>query len=169
MTAGSLPVRFRAPAKSDVPFVVDSWVKSARATPAHAPMWSDVYARTYVPIVDALVRSAFILVAYYETDRDHLCGWIAWDDAPSSGFVLHYVYVKDDLRRDGLATMMVKHVRPNFGDEITTVSMACTPRTPGAPTWPQIVDRWKLRYSPYSIMRVREAMGMEALGNAAER
>lgn len=124
----TLPVIFRGPVESDFAFVADSWVHSNRTAPAHAPMFTDAYFRTYKPIVERLARRVHLLIATTNEDRDQICGWVAFTPARDGRpFALHYVYVKKPLRHMGLAKHMVQHVRPEFGEQPTIVTSACTP------------------------------------------
>lgn len=154
----TLPVTFRAPRGDDAAFVIDSWLASNRTAPAHAAIWSEAYYRTYRPVVMALVRSSHITIAANPEDADHILGYAVWSPAKSetathsTGFALHYVYVKEELRRRGLGAQMLRQIRPSFGDEPVVVTAACRPAGASAPCWADLVTRWRLRYEPYQAV-----------------
>jgi hypothetical protein len=150
----TLPVAFRPAREADKPFMISSMVASSRTSPAHTAIWSERYFRSYSQIVEGIVARVNALVAHSKNDDNHICGYVLWSGDPEPA-TIHYVYVKDQLRGMGLAQTMLRTVRPEFGVDTTVVTAACRPKGASAPTWPVLVERWRLRYDPYAILTVK--------------
>jgi GNAT superfamily N-acetyltransferase len=62
-------------------------------------------------IIDRCVKSRTVLIACEEKDQDHILGWIAYGDDFNFP-VLHYVFVKKNLRRNGVGTRLLRAAIP---------------------------------------------------------
>lgn len=100
---------FRAARPSDVPFILDSWIKSFRESP-----WAGVvpnnqfYAVTREAIEGLLARGAKLTIACSRADEDQILGWTCLEPV-RDGTACHFTYVKDPYRKRGLATELLTH------------------------------------------------------------
>lgn len=104
MTA-SLPIAIRAyDAATDLPFVYKAWISSyqtsdwAGVIPQHV-----AYSIQKVVINQLLARGMRITMAVNPDDRDQILGFVAYEAGP----VIHYVFVKDFVRRRGTAKLLL--------------------------------------------------------------
>jgi GNAT superfamily N-acetyltransferase len=56
--------------------------------------------------ITSILARGNLTVACSPEDPDQILGWVAWED----GGTVHYVYVKDPWRQDGLGRELVEHV-----------------------------------------------------------
>jgi hypothetical protein len=96
---------FREPTNEDLPFIVNSWLKSAREGPTLRGLSSSVYFKEHKKLILTLLNSedTALVIAADDADPRHILGWAA--GAPG---VLHFVYVKHLLRRQGLARALTR-------------------------------------------------------------
>ena len=94
----------------DVPFILDSWVKSSKET-------------TPISRSDALnkMRSSTTIVAKAE---GIIIGWLCFNEASRT---IHYAYVKSTLRRMGILGMLLDKLSINRSDETISYSQDPTP------------------------------------------
>ncbi len=95
--------------QDDVNCIVDNW---------HESYFSDLYGRNFGykaffrrfhnPIVDAFFRrpTARVMVCANNADPWLILGWIAYESWPE-GLILHYIYVKDAFREQGIAAKLL--------------------------------------------------------------
>jgi GNAT superfamily N-acetyltransferase len=87
------PFRIRDARPSDLAFVTDAWLNSYRV-------------RLLAKIereVRNLTRTATVKIACHRQDDDALCGFAAMSDG-----ALHYTYVKEALRGEGIARALIE-------------------------------------------------------------
>ncbi len=88
----------------DQAFIISSWLKSFWA---HNSMWhwigSQPFHRHWHSRVEALARPGLVTIAAHPERTVQIFGWVC-----SSGPQLHYVYVKDFYRRQGVGTALLK-------------------------------------------------------------
>lgn len=99
------PFRIRPAAPTDVPFILNSWLRHYHEHgegARHVP--NDVYfsAQGHHGLVVKLLRESTVLVACTDDDQDAILGWACL--APP---VLHYVYVKAPFRRLGIGRALL--------------------------------------------------------------
>jgi GNAT superfamily N-acetyltransferase len=134
----------RGPAPTDIPFVLNSWLKSARDVGDHASMSNAVYFAGYRNECVAKLETGNVTVACSSEDPDQIYGWLAW-----TGRVIHYVYVKHPYRRFGLARAMVEHSFPAIGKVPTLVTNVGRFHK----DWGR---KFQIEYDPYSWMSEHE-------------
>lgn len=110
--AGALPApgsdfAVRPARRSDAAFVASSWLRSYRDAPAVVAVPSRTYFYWQHRVVEALLARSAVLVACSPDDPDTIVGW-ACAEAMEGALVLHYVYVKHDFRRYGVARALVR-------------------------------------------------------------
>jgi GNAT superfamily N-acetyltransferase len=105
-------VEYRLVTPEDIPFVMSSWIKSFRPSP-----WAGVFRNnrfteeTKGTILDLLERGAIIEVACSKNDPTNILGWACGERLRDGSVVCHYVYVKQAVRRMGLASELLEHIR----------------------------------------------------------
>lgn len=90
--------------KMDEDFIYHSWIHSVK-NPTKIVM--DM---TRV-LIDDLVEKNQIKVYHNLDDPNHILGWVAYGKIEETP-LLHFVFVKRDLRRAGIATALIDHVFP---------------------------------------------------------
>ena len=99
------PVAIRPAESTDLGFIIDTWRRS-HGGPS-SPLWSfdrDVYFHLMSRHIKALMREpdAMSLVACAPDDPDTVVGW-----SVITGGTLHYVYVREALRKHGVARKLL--------------------------------------------------------------
>lgn len=95
--------------ETDVPFILQSWLRSYWAGNAFQ-VDPKIYSRSFHLFISKLLEHSAVWVAAVPEDEDCIAGWLAhYCNA------LHYVYVKGSLRRQGIARQMIDAaLLPNF-------------------------------------------------------
>lgn len=91
-----IPFSLRLGRPSDLAFVVDSWVKRGHARNERL---SDATARVRAVLADATTE---LRIACLPDDEDAILGW-----SVVSPPALHYVYVRKELRGNGIARALL--------------------------------------------------------------
>ena len=90
----------RAPRPSDQAFVASSWVRSMSRTRAESPK----IGRDVDLILER--HDTRCLIDSERRDDNRIRGWICYADVPSMP-TLHYCYVRQEFRREGIATQLL--------------------------------------------------------------
>jgi hypothetical protein len=103
-------VLYRAATPADVPFILDSWMKSWRKSPWAGTLPNNrFFAITRESIEQLIARGSTFEVASSHTKPDHILGWICHelttDSEPRT--VIHYLYVKDPYLKSNIARTLV--------------------------------------------------------------
>lgn len=101
-----LEIRIRPFQEADLGFVVDSWLRSYRTAPESSGTSNDLYFNGMRARVGRIAERAKVLVACLPTDAARLLGFICYEASSDASFeqlVAHYIYVKRDVRRRGIA------------------------------------------------------------------
>lgn len=128
----------REPTSDDTNFVLNSWMKSLRT--AVPNIESDVFYSFQKMIILKLLSKATLLVACNPEDLDQIFGWIVFSNKEGVT-VVHYVYVKQPFRLNGIANGLFEVVRPK------EIRMA----THWTKHFEILKDKWKLIYNPYLL------------------
>lgn len=97
-------VTFRPPTNEDLNFIVNSWLKSYREAQPAVPN-AQYYEGQKRLILDLLSRCDTVLAVDPEAPS-HVLGYLCYERG--SPDVIHFVYVKFALRRNGLASLLVE-------------------------------------------------------------
>lgn len=97
-----IPVAIRLGKPSDLPYVVDTWTKRGAARDERLGA-ATARVRAILARPDSVLR-----VACLPDDTDAILGWAALsaNEAPT----LHYVYVRKDARKQGIARLLLAGV-----------------------------------------------------------
>jgi GNAT superfamily N-acetyltransferase len=120
----TLPIAVRLiDPETDLPFVVRSWAESSHNGPVGRLHRKGVWHRQQAELATRLVATQLCLVAHHEDDREQLYGWLCFAEG-SSDAVVHYVYVKRQFRRFGIARQLLRAAgwRPGMGIVATQTS-----------------------------------------------
>lgn len=114
------PRNLRAPRPGDMPFILDSWQRSFSRSPFAGVVPNSKWMETARTLVSALLaRGAKLVVACNPEDEDQILGW-ACAEEDDRKCVVHYVYVKDPYRKDGLSTELLGALLPVEPEEKPT-------------------------------------------------
>jgi hypothetical protein len=91
--------------EEDVPFILSTWLSSYRDSPWAGVIPNNKYQDVYGEAVSQLIsRGSTLTVVHSPMDENHLLGWACTEKTRKSEPVVHFVFVKPDLRRNGIAT-----------------------------------------------------------------
>lgn len=128
VAARDYAVLIRGPRESDSNYVASTWARGLYAVDKR----KSVAEHGQLPdqlLNDATVR---VLIACEPTATDTILGWIAWSPIGARR-VLHYVYVRDKVRRRGIAWALASEAGSGIlTDIIDRGSIAFTTRGPDA-------------------------------------
>lgn len=88
--------------ESDRNFILGSWINANRNTTPRA-LDSDVYNRGHNKLCNALLDRCACLIAAFPEDHSYILGW-----AVTSSSAVHYVWVRKEMRRQGIAKDLLK-------------------------------------------------------------
>ncbi len=92
-------------------FIVDAWKRSYESSPAVRGCDREHYRVEMTRAIRRLCDKATIRVACAENDPDTLVGFAVFSAVPGVAWSeLHYVYVKRDFRRMGIARQLLSGV-----------------------------------------------------------
>jgi GNAT superfamily N-acetyltransferase len=97
-----LPIVLRPMTEGDRLYVKNSFVKSFGDSPWGQSMAKGVYRAGHSKVADKWIDSASVLIACPEDDPSTILGWACTDRD-----VVHYVYVRSKLRKQGIASMLL--------------------------------------------------------------
>ena len=109
----TLPIAMRPATNLDLPFVFDNWRKSFRDSDFAFTLTGDVYFGLQKAKMQSALESGIAIVACSPDDHDDLIGFIVSDTRPDSITVVHYLYVKWQYRKRGVAKQMLAHIKPS--------------------------------------------------------
>lgn len=104
--ASELPILIRKPVQSDLPYVIDSWLRANLKSPFGRRHKFDVYYPHHRKVVFNILAAdeTRLLMCCGIEDPDQLFGWVCY--APEK--VLHFVEVKRAFRGMGIARLMLE-------------------------------------------------------------
>jgi GNAT superfamily N-acetyltransferase len=96
-------LNLRPPTSDERRLMASSWFESYRRG-GHAPQVRfETYKVGQGRLIDALLSTREMLVAFNPIEPDEVCGWACFDKQ-----CVHYVYVKQAYRRRGIATALLE-------------------------------------------------------------
>lgn len=135
VTAAAIGLR---PARvGDLPFVFNSWLESYKAYPLALGVPKAKYFADQHALITELLRRGECLMAVNPADDTHLLGYVVHEPARR---VVHYVYVKHPLRREGIARHLLSAIHAE----------GCT-YTHHTPAGAQIAFRLKAHFNPGAL------------------
>ncbi len=139
-----LPIEFRTPNAGDESFIYNAWLKSYKDSPCGKTMVSDVFFSNHKLIVSSLLGddSVDILLAVNPDNPAQIYGFACLEKTPAVS-TIHYVYVKYNFRKLGIAAALVAQLEPN-PDNIKFFTHL--PRE-----WREVVTKYDVVYNPYLL------------------
>lgn len=120
-----MSLAFRHGEASDLPFIISSWVKSARKGERHVFMTNDDYFKFYRNKVIRLLSTSFVRVIYDTVAPEVIIGYAVYTLTPEDYLVLHYVYIKKLLWNQGYARKLIADIYPDYKSKpVITTSLA---------------------------------------------
>lgn len=99
-------VHIRPATEGDLPFIVDSWMRSySKSVTVARP----IYDRFQRELIERLLKASTVLVACNSESPSQLFGYVV-AQRRGAVVVLHYVYVKQIFRHFGIAAALLSHV-----------------------------------------------------------
>lgn len=105
-------LRYRPPEPEELWLIVDSWAKGWRNSPWAGTVRNDRFFDVHRDtIVGLIARGAKALAAVADgVNGERVLGWVCYEEKPPADTVVHYCYVKDPFRRNGLGRELVHRV-----------------------------------------------------------
>ena len=101
----------RAAKKEDVPFLLDSWMKSWRVNKHSGCIPNNQFYQVTRDCIENLVaRGSKFRVACLDKDEDAILGWICYEKLRDSSDCVHYMYVKDPYLKMGIGNKLADEV-----------------------------------------------------------
>lgn len=101
-------VVYRSLEPEDYNCILSDWAKSYKGSPWAGTVSNNHWHRTVKDTIDSLLsRGASVLLAVADDDTTQILGWVCYEKSASGVFVLHYIFVKDDFRGDGIAPSLL--------------------------------------------------------------
>ena len=142
---GEEVVQIREGRASDIAFVTNSWLKSLRAAGVFTQgVPNDIFYQMHHKLLETLIPRSTLLVLANIDDPDQIIAWACVEKQPGI-LLLHYVYVKHSLRRNGFMALLLAEllqrepVQFKICTHMTTTWDAMRPRERG----------WV--YNPYAL------------------
>lgn len=104
-----LPHEFREAGAADRPFWGANWANTYRRSRWSGVVPNNLYHDVMRVLQEGLLRRGMrVTLAHLPGDSDALLGFVAWEPHEKAN-VVHYVYIKDTWRKQGLATALLEH------------------------------------------------------------
>jgi hypothetical protein len=115
-------ITFRAPNPHDLTFVYDAWAKSSSVDVPYEK-YKEHNQRIGERLTALLKSGAEIVLAVDETDESHTLGFIIFTDRDDiQEPILHYAYVKQKCRNQGIMKQMLRLVGFSLNNPIKTTT-----------------------------------------------
>lgn len=110
--------QIRLATPSDLNFIRDSWASSYRASPDVTDMDPELYKVEVRAYIEAVRRQGRIFVACDPDAPDDIRGWVCCERPREKNglWLVHYVLVRPEWQRQGIATALLKPLRDNSPD-----------------------------------------------------
>lgn len=116
--SNDVPMTIRDVAPADVGLIFSSWLKSARAGPALVIIPGPVYFAQHHKLIEGYFKTSTIKVACNPDDSNQIMGYIAYEtvvDADQSLLVVHFCYIKEVFRNQGIASALLASTGHELG------------------------------------------------------
>lgn len=137
-----VPIKYRLIEETDLPFVIDSWIKSYRKREVRTGVDKGHYFHGQLALIKYLSQHTKVLVACDASQPMYIVGWGCARVSDKGEFQLHYIYTKEDYRNHGIARQVLIHLGYREGRPII------------ASHWNAVAREFNLRtgilfYNPY--------------------
>lgn len=138
-----LPIEFRPMSSTDESFVYSTWLKSYRHSNFAADMSNDVFFSYHKEIVAKILSESTVTMLVNQEDPNQIYGYGVQQKIGDRS-ITHFVYIKYNFRKFGLATAIVDHM-DLFPD--TTNFITHLPRNYAT----KFKAKYGLEYNPYLL------------------
>lgn len=105
--ANGVELRIRPAVSTDVAYMTKCYLEGMRDQPAARRVIADVFYVEERKVFERLLNEATVLVATSKNDLDYVLGYLV-AEASDAGPVLHWCYVRHNMRRMGVARALVE-------------------------------------------------------------
>lgn len=89
-------------------FIISSFAHSYKRSSWAGTVPANIWHVTAKATVDGLLaRGATVLLSVSADDRDQILGWICFETGANKTPVVHYVFVKEEFRKEGIAHQLL--------------------------------------------------------------
>jgi hypothetical protein len=142
---GNLPLEFRPMTKADEAFIFSTWLKSYRHSQFASDMSNDVFFTYHKGIVADILKVSKVILIVNPEDPDQIYGYAVAQQV-GSRLITHFVYVKYNFRKLGLAKAIAQHMNL-FSESVNFITHV--PRN-----YKSFKGKLKLEYCPYLLAEV---------------
>lgn len=137
----------RKATRADIQFITSGWLKSFRNAPFVRGVPNSVYYYYHHKILEELLPRSQVMVACNEADPNQLLGFVCAEVLDNSVLVLHYVYVKQLLRKQGIAKFMVDTLK----SDLSIATVQYTAKTYAVIDMEERLKAAGMVYNPYLL------------------
>jgi GNAT superfamily N-acetyltransferase len=102
-------IDYRGAGDADLPFILSGWFRSYRHSPWAGTIPNNLYTPTMKALFDQLVeRGMLLILAVNREDPTQLFGFVAFERSECGIPVVHFLYVKPDLRGNGVGLSLLE-------------------------------------------------------------
>lgn len=117
----------------DVNFVYNSWLKSFRNSLEAMNQTNEVYYDNHKNLIEKLLNKSNVNIIHPADDPSHILGFMC-----SEGNIVHYIYIKYNYRKLGIAkhlltsivsgdTFYITHITKNIRDKVDNQKIVYNP------------------------------------------
>jgi len=99
----------RTAQRADASFIIHSWLTSFREGDWVEGVPNQVYFHAHHKVVESILTRATVLVLCLPDAPEVMFGWICVE-ACENGLIIHYLYVKNEFRKNRLASKLLNEV-----------------------------------------------------------
>lgn len=144
VSAKNLPMLLREANQNDLNFIYNSWSYTYRKSPIMYRMDVKLYFENQTKQMHRILKDSCVYIACDSEDPSHIFGYIVFEDLQNIA-VIHYIYVKNSFRKNGIASYLLESVGINERPCVATHD-----------TWyfPFLRDKYsgRLIYNPFLLM-----------------
>jgi predicted GNAT family acetyltransferase len=146
-------VKIRTYQPDDFNFVVNSWLNSSHELFPARKINKKYYNKMQTPLFASIIGTSNILVACNSEDPNHIFGYVVFERLGNE-VIVHFIYVKKELRTFGIARQMIESGIPEWGKQaIAITSMPNLQKTTEDEERVDVMRKWNLVYDPYILNR----------------
>ena len=128
MTDGPVELNVRYAHDLDVDFITNSWLESFRDGYFNSTVPNRVYFHEHHKILEAILPRSQVLVMCNAERPDQILAWMCYE-LVDNVMVVHYVYVKNLLRKKGLAWRLFDFAQGNVANDVVKNVVVTTHQT----------------------------------------
>lgn len=150
------PLNMRSVVPSDLNFILNAWMESYRDSPFGAEVYNNIYYPNHQKLIAKIAGrpKCVSVVATSEDDPNHILGFIIAEpqhetmDGERVPLIVHYAYVKNAMRRLGIAREMLLYMGWGPGHPIVATQLSTYLRGHGR----YLMKKFKVIHNPYVVM-----------------